>query len=251
MTNYPPGGNPPPDQPQEPGYGSSQGPGYPGSQGPSYPGPQGPGYPGPQGPGYGTQPGPGGPGGSGGPGDPGGAGGPGYDPSQGPGYDPSTNPGYGPPPGQGYDPGAGYDPSSGQQAPWDYRQPQEGQYYQGAPGQGYALEPSSAYGGMHGQNYPVQLTVEYPEHSSRVLAGLSIPFFLLRMIMLIPALFVLYFVGIAAAVVVWIAFWAVLFTGRYPPAFHGFVTGYVRWSTRCTCFLYGLTDKYPPFSLDP
>jgi hypothetical protein len=164
MTNYPPGGNPPSDQPQDPG----------------------PGYGAPQGP-------------------------PGYDPSGG---------GYPPPPGPGSDPG-------------------------------YALEPSQAYGPAHGQAYPVQLSVEYPEHSSRVLAALSIPFFLLRLIMLIPALFVLYFVGIAAAVVVWIAFWAVLFTGRYPPAFHSFVTGYVRWSTRTTCFLYGLTDQYPPFSLEP
>ena len=218
MTNYPPGGNPPPDQPQDPGYGGS-GSGY-GGQDPAYGGPQGPGY----GPGYGAPQGP-----------------PGYDPAGG---------GPTPPPGPGYDPGYGQAP--GQQPPWDYReQPPPPPYYQGAPGPGYALEPSQAYGPAHGQAYPVQLSVEYPEHSSRVLAALSIPFFLLRLIMLIPALFVLYFVGIAAAVVVWIAFWAVLFTGRYPPAFHNFVTGYVRWSTRTTCFLYGLTDKYPPFSLEP
>jgi hypothetical protein len=102
-----------------------------------------------------------------------------------------------------------------------------------------------------GQDYPVQLTAGYPRHSSRVLAGLSIPYFLLRGLMLIPALFVLFFVGIAALVVVWIAFWAVLFTGRYPPTFHVFVTGYLRWRIRCTCYLYGLTDKYPPFRLEP
>jgi Domain of unknown function (DUF4389) len=227
MTNYPPGGNPPPDQPQEPGYGSSQGQG--GQPGPGYGGPQDPGHPGPQGPP-----------------------GPGYGPPPGPGYDPSSAPGsgYPPPPSPGYDPTSApdYDRIPGQQAPWEYQQQPQ---YQGATPPGYGLEPSRAYGGMHGQNYPVQLTVEYPERSSRVLAGLSIPFFLLRAIMLIPALFVLSFVGIAAGVVVWIAFWAVLFTGKYPPAFHGFVTGYVRWSTRCTCFLYGLTDKYPPFSLEP
>jgi Domain of unknown function (DUF4389) len=199
MTNYPPGGNPPPGQPQDPGYGGT-GPGYGGQQDPGH-------------------------------------GGPGYDRGYGAPQDP---PGYDPPGGPG------------QQAPWDYReQPAQQPYYQGAPGPGYALEPSLAYGPAHGQAYPVQLSVEYPEQSSRVLAGLSIPFFLLRLIMLIPAVFVLYFVGIAAGVVVWIAFWAVLFTGRYPPAFHNFVTGYVRWSTRCTCFLYGLTDKYPPFSLEP
>jgi hypothetical protein len=58
-------------------------------------------------------------------------------------------------------------------------------------------------------------------------------------------------VGIAAIIVVWIAFWAVLFTGRYPPSFHEFVTGYLRWSTRVSAYLYGLTDKYPPFRLSP
>jgi hypothetical protein len=221
MTSYPPGGNPPPDQPQDPGYGGS-GPGY-GGQDPAYGGPQGPGY----GPGYGAPQGP-----------------PGYDPSGG---------GYAPPPGPGYDPGYGHPPGQqapGQQAPWDYRQQQTQQpppYYQGGPGPGYALEPSHG----HSQAYPVQVSIEYPGQSSRVLAALSIPFFLLRLIMLIPALFVLYFVGIAAVVVAWIAFWAVLFTGRYPPAFHTFVAGYVRWSTRTSSFLYGLTDKYPPFSLEP
>jgi hypothetical protein len=123
--------------------------------------------------------------------------------------------------------------------------------YPPAAGPGHALVPAPGYPAMPGQDYPVQLAVEYPEQSSRLLAGLSIPFFLLRGIMLIPALFVLYFVGIAAVVVVWIAFWAVLFTGRYPPTFHSFVSGYLRWQIRCTCYLYGLTDKYPPFRLEP
>jgi Domain of unknown function (DUF4389) len=109
------------------------------------------------------------------------------------------------------------------------------------------MQPAGAYG----QAYPVQLTVEYPEESSRVLAGFSIPFYFLRSVMLIPTSFLLFFVSIAAGLVVWISFWAVLFTGHYPPGFHKFVTGYVRWQTRATCFLYGLTDKYPPFSLEP
>jgi hypothetical protein len=227
MTNYPPGGNPPPDQPTEPGYGEA--------------GPPGSGYGSPPDPGY-AQP-------------------PGYEPPAGPGYGPSTGSGYGPPPGPGYGPppGSGYDPSraqaaqgSGQPSAWDTDYRQQAQPYQGQAGPGYAVEPSRGYGGgSHSQDYPVQLTVEYPERSSRVLAGLSIPYFLLRGLMLIPAWFVLFFVGIAAGVVVWISFWAVLFTGRYPPTFHAFVTGYVRWTTRCTCFLYGLTDKYPPFSLEP
>jgi hypothetical protein len=252
MTNYPPGGNVPPDRdqgygaPQDPGYGT-QGPGYGGPQGPGYGPPQGPGsgapqdpgYGPPQGPGYG-QPGPSGPGyNPPGPGyGPAGPGGPGYDPSQG---------------GPGYDPAQGGAPTQdpGQPTQWDqgYRQEQS-QYYQQP---GYAVEPAQNYGVTpYGSDHPVQVTVAYPEQSSRVLAGFSIlPYFLLRMIMLIPALFVLYFVSIAALVVAWIACWAVLFTGRFPPTFHSFITGYVRWTTRCTCFWLGLTDKYPPFRLDP
>jgi hypothetical protein len=100
-------------------------------------------------------------------------------------------------------------------------------------------------------HHPVNLTIDYPQQSSRVLAALSIPFFLLRALMLIPAMFCLYFVGIAAFFVVWIAFWAVTFTGRYPQGMFDFVTGYLRWTTRSTAYLYGLTDSYPPFRLRP
>jgi hypothetical protein len=69
------------------------------------------------------------------------------------------------------------------------------------PGGDTTPEPAQQYGVMQVQDYPVQVAIEYPEHSSRVLAALSIQFFLARYILLIPALFVIYFVGIAAAVV--------------------------------------------------
>ena len=99
--------------------------------------------------------------------------------------------------------------------------------------------------------YPVNLTVDYPEHSSRALAVFSIPFFFIRALLLIPAMFCLYFVGVAAFFVIWIAFWAVAFTGRYPSGMFDFVTGYMRWSFRVTAYLYGLTDQYPPFRMRP
>jgi hypothetical protein len=99
-------------------------------------------------------------------------------------------------------------------------------------------------------DYPVQLTIQRPERSSRALAILSIPFFLARWVLLIPAYLVLYFVGLAAMFVAWIAMWAVAFTGSYPQGMHGFVTGVLRWQTRANAYLFGLTDRYPPFSLD-
>ena len=74
---------------------------------------------------------------------------------------------------------------------------------------------------------------------------------LLRALVLLPVLFCLYFVGIAAFGVFWIAQWAVLFTGRYPEGVHRFVTGYLRWNVRALAWLFGLTDRYPPFQLSP
>lgn len=97
--------------------------------------------------------------------------------------------------------------------------------------------------------YPVNLTIDYPEKSSRLLAVFSIPYFLVRYLALLPALICVMFVGIAAFFVVWIAFWGVAFTGRYPRGMFDFVTGYLRWTSRISAYLFGLTDKYPPFRM--
>jgi hypothetical protein len=112
--------------------------------------------------------------------------------------------------------------------------------------------PPLGYGyGPPASDYPVQLSFQQPMHSSRALAGLSIPFFLARSIMLIPAMFCLYFVGIGALIVAWVACWAVLFTGHYPDGMYRFVAGALRWQTRASAYLYGLVDRYPPFQLSP
>jgi hypothetical protein len=49
--------------------------------------------------------------------------------------------------------------------------------------------------------------------------------------------------------VIWIGFWAVLFTGRYPRGLSDFVLGWQRWQTRMNAWMFGLVDRYPPFSL--
>jgi len=100
------------------------------------------------------------------------------------------------------------------------------------------------------EDYPVKFEVSYPEHSSRLLAALSILWFLPKAILLIPHAIVLWFLGIASFVAVWLSFWAVLFTGRYPKSFFVFVVGVLRWQNRIEAWLYGLTDKYPPFKLE-
>jgi len=66
--------------------------------------------------------------------------------------------------------------------------------------------------------------------------------------MTIPHIVALGFVGIAAGVVLFLSWWAILFIGRYPREFFNFITWYFRWSVRVSGYSYLLTDKYPPFS---
>jgi len=73
---------------------------------------------------------------------------------------------------------------------------------------------------------------------------------LLRIIWAIPQLVVLYFVRIAASVVLLLAWFAVLFTGRWPEGMRNFCIGYMRWEIRVLAYLFLLTDVYPPFRLE-
>lgn len=99
--------------------------------------------------------------------------------------------------------------------------------------------------------YPVQFSVDYPDKQSRMLALFSIPFFFIRCLLLIPQFIVIYFISLVAMLAVWFNFLAVLFTGHSSKGLHGFVVGTLRWSIRISSYMYGLTDKYPPFRLDP
>ncbi|MBI3408237.1 MAG: DUF4389 domain-containing protein [Planctomycetes bacterium] len=96
--------------------------------------------------------------------------------------------------------------------------------------------------------YPVRVEADYPEQSSRLLALCGILFMWPKAILLVPHIFVLYFVQLAAFLVAYLGFWVVLFTGRYPRGMHGFVVGVMRWQTRLTAWLLGIVDRYPPFS---
>lgn len=60
-------------------------------------------------------------------------------------------------------------------------------------------------------------------------------------------LVLLYIAGVVLSVIGW---FIVLFTGRYPRAFHDFVVGILRWSLRVQAYAFVLvTDRYPPFQL--
>lgn len=100
-------------------------------------------------------------------------------------------------------------------------------------------------------NYPVTVEYQRPTRSNRWLALATLAFFLPKVLLTLPHLFILYFLGVAAFFCGFLAQVAVLFTGRYPKGLHEFITGVVRWQTRANAFLVGLTDEYPPFRLRP
>jgi hypothetical protein len=73
---------------------------------------------------------------------------------------------------------------------------------------------------------------------------------LVKWLLAIPHYFVLFFLSLAAGLCVIIAWFAILFTGRYPRGLFDFVTGVFRWTLRVWAYAFLLTtDRYPPFSL--
>jgi hypothetical protein len=73
---------------------------------------------------------------------------------------------------------------------------------------------------------------------------------LVKWFLAIPHYVVLSLLGVAAILCVIIAWFAILFTGRYPPALFEFVVGVFRWWLRVAAYALLLTtDRYPPFSM--
>ena len=94
-----------------------------------------------------------------------------------------------------------------------------------------------------GQYPPVTFDMEYPPRLSRLLI-------FVKWLLILPSAFVLAVLGVALFVVLIIAWFAILITGRFPRGMFNFTVGVTRWSYRLSAYMLLLTDKYPPFSLD-
>jgi len=111
-----------------------------------------------------------------------------------------------------------------------------------------------AYIGLLTDVYPstdeeqaVHIEIPYPDVKNELNRWLP----LVKWLLAIPHYIVLFFLSIAAIVCVVIAWFAILFTGRYPRGLFDFVVDVSRWSLRVNAYACLLTtDRYPPFALN-
>ena len=110
----------------------------------------------------------------------------------------------------------------------------------------------TAYLALLDDHYPstdeeqaVHLNLDYPD--ARQL-NRWLP--LIKWFLAIPHYIVLFFLWIGTVVAVIVAWFAIVFTGRYPQNLFRFVVGVIRWSNRVNAYAFLLvTDEYPPFQL--
>lgn len=116
--------------------------------------------------------------------------------------------------------------------------------------------------GLRVQAYLALLRDEYPSTDEEQAVHVELPYPdarnelnrwlpLVKWFLAIPHYVLLAFLFLAALVVVVIAWFAILFTGRYPRGLFDFVVGVLQWGLRVVAYAFLLTtDRYPPFSLD-
>jgi hypothetical protein len=111
----------------------------------------------------------------------------------------------------------------------------------------------AAYGALLTDRYPstveeqsVHLELDYPDAERDLNRWLP----LVKWLLVIPHIVVLAFLFLGAFFAVIIAWFAILFTGRYPRGLFVYVVGVARWALRVSAYAtLLLTDRYPPFRL--
>jgi hypothetical protein len=92
----------------------------------------------------------------------------------------------------------------------------------------------------------VKVELQYPDAAKDLSSGMP----LVKWFLAIPHLIILAFLCVAVVLLTIFAWFAILFTGRYPASIHEFVVGVSRWGLRVSAYAFLLiTDEYPPFSL--
>lgn len=92
-------------------------------------------------------------------------------------------------------------------------------------------------------DYAIRYDVQYPDRLSRWRLVIW------KFITCIPHFVILFFLALSLVPVTLIAWFAILFTGRFPRGLHGYVAGVLRWGARVEAYFLSLTDEFPPFSL--
>jgi Domain of unknown function (DUF4389) len=131
----------------------------------------------------------------------------------------------------------------------------DGSYGAGDHGWTIAGATSGVYLALMNDRYPstdeqqsVALDFPYPDAKH----GLNRWLPLVKWLLAIPHYIVLVFLWLAALVSIIIAWFAILFTGRYPRGLFDFLQGVGRWTNRVIAYAFLLvTDQYPPFQLNP
>jgi Domain of unknown function (DUF4389) len=96
------------------------------------------------------------------------------------------------------------------------------------------------------EHQSVHLDYRYPDVPAELNRWLP----LVKWLLAVPHYIVLFFLNIGLVVMVIVAWFAILFTGRYPRAVFDYVEGVIRWHNRVAGYAFILiTDRYPPFTL--
>lgn len=90
----------------------------------------------------------------------------------------------------------------------------------------------------------LELEIDYPDRLSRGLI-------FVKWLLAIPHFIVLAFYGMLVSLIVWLAWFVILFTKRYPDSLFKLVLDYMRWTANVNAYVMFQRDEYPPFGDGP